>query len=290
MHTDEIDLDARLVGRLVAQQFPWLSDLPISAVRSTGTVNAIFRIGDNLCARLPRVAAWAKDLDAEWRWLPQLAPRLSLQVPEPVVRGEPAEGYPCSWAIYRWLEGQPYADHLVDDEGRAARDLARFVLELRRVDRVAGAPRGGRPPLAEHDAETRVAIHAAREVIDSAATTAAWDRAVMAPTWHGPPVWLHGDLLRPNLLVRGGRISAVIDFGGVGVGDPAADVIPAWSVFGAAGREIFRNALDVDDGTWSRARGFALLQAVMIIPYYRETNPGFVDMATRTVDEVLADH
>ncbi|HYJ73556.1 MAG TPA: aminoglycoside phosphotransferase family protein [Actinomycetota bacterium] len=288
MHDDEVDIDADLVGRLVAEQFPHLADLPITEVRSTGTVNAIYRLGDRLCARLPRVAEWAPDLDREWRWLPELAPRLPLRVPEPVWRGRPGGSYPFSWAIYGWIDGQPYADRLVDDERRAAEDLARFVVDLRRIDPV-GAPRGGRRPLRELDAVTREVIESARGVIDGDAAVAAWERALRAPAWAGSPVWIHSDLLRPNVLVLDGRVCAVIDFGGVGVGDPAADVIAAWSVFGRAGRGVFRAALEVDDGTWERARGFALHQAALIVPYYGETNPGFAASARRTIEEVLAD-
>jgi aminoglycoside phosphotransferase (APT) family kinase protein len=288
MHDGEVDIDADLAGRLVAEQFPQLADLPVRAVPSTGTVNAIYRLGDRLCARLPRVRTWARDLDKEWRWLPRLAPRLSLRVPEPVARGRPTDSYPFSWAIYGWIDGQQYADALVDDEGRAAGELAQFVRELRRID-PAGAPRGGRRPLRELDTATRSAIESARGVIDSDAATAAWERALQAPAWTGAPVWIHCDLLRPNLLVRDGRLCAVIDFGGAGIGDPAADVIAAWSVFGRAGRGVFRAALEVDDGTWNRARGFALHQAALIIPYYGETNPGFVAPAKRTIEEILAD-
>jgi aminoglycoside phosphotransferase (APT) family kinase protein len=288
MHDDEVDIDAGLVGRLVAEQFPHLADLPITEVRSTGTVNAIYRLGDRLCARLPRVAEWAPDLDREWRWLPELAPRLPLRVPEPVGRGRPGGSYPFSWTIYGWIDGQPYADGLVDDERRAAEDLARFVVDLRRIDPV-GAPRGGRRPLRELDAVTREVIESARGVIDGDAAVAAWERALRAPAWAGSPVWIHSDLLRPNVLVRDGRVCAVIDFGGVGVGDLAADVIAAWSVFGRAGRGVFRAALEVDDGTWERARGFALHQAALIVPYYGETNPGFAASARRTIEEVLAD-
>jgi aminoglycoside phosphotransferase (APT) family kinase protein len=288
MHAGEVDIDADLVGRLVAEQFPHLADLPITEVRSTGTVNAIYRLGDRLCARMPRVREWAPDLDREWRWLPMLAPRLPLRVPEPVGRGRPGGSFPFSWAIYGWIDGQPYADRLVDDERRAAEDLAQFVVDLRRIDPV-GAPRGGRRPLRELDAVTREAIESARGVIDADAAVAAWERALRAPAWAGSPVWIHSDLLRPNVLVHDGRVCAVIDFGGVGVGDPAADVIAAWSIFGRAGRGVFRAALEVDDGTWERARGFALHQAALIVPYYVETNPGFVVSARRTIVEVLAD-
>ncbi|MET0477148.1 MAG: aminoglycoside phosphotransferase family protein [Actinomycetota bacterium] len=250
-------------------------------------MNAIYRLGDHLYVRLPRVREWADGLDREWHWLPRLSPRLSLRVPEPVAKGRPTSSYPFAWAIYRWIDGQPYADALVDDQREAARDLARFVAELRRID-PAGAPRSGRRPLGELDAGTRAAITSAGGVIDSDAAIAAWERALEAPVWDGSPVWIHSDLLRPNLLVRGGRLSAVIDFGAVGVGDPATDVIAAWSVFGPAGRETFRSALGVDDGTWERARGIALHQAALIIPYYASTNPGFVVHARRTVEQVLS--
>jgi aminoglycoside phosphotransferase (APT) family kinase protein len=288
LHDGEVGIDAGLVRRLVAVQFPRLAGLQVSAVRSTGTVNAIYRLGDGLCARLPRVQRYASDLVDELRWLPWLAPQLPLQVPEPVAVGQPAGGYPFPWAIYRWIDGQAYADELVDDERRAAADLARFVAELRMIDPVAGAPRAGRRPLRELDAATRTAIDSLRNVIDRDAAMAVWERALQAPAWHGTPAWIHTDLLRSNLLVGGGRLSAVIDFGAAGIGDPAADVIAAWSVFGRAGRETYRAVLGVDDGTWNRARGFALHQAVLIIPYYAETNPGFAASARRTVGQILA--
>ena len=158
MHDGEVDIDAGLVGRLLAAQFPRLAGLPVRAVQPAGTVNAMYRLGDHLCARLPRVQSWAQDLDREWHWLPKLAPGLSLRIPEPVAKGRPASCYPFSWAIYRWIEGRPYADGLVGDERQAAGDLAQFVTELRRRDPVAGAPRGGRRPLRELDAVTRTAI------------------------------------------------------------------------------------------------------------------------------------
>src|SRR5215218_8101908 len=136
MHAGEVDVE--LVRALVAEQFPELGHLPVRRVQSTGTVNAIFRLGDDLCARLPRMAKWAQDLEREWRWLPRLAPRLSLRVPEPVGRGRPAGGYPFAWAIYAWIDGEPYAEQLVDDERRAAEDLGRFVTALRAVAPEAG--------------------------------------------------------------------------------------------------------------------------------------------------------
>src|SRR5580704_9958806 len=273
MHDGELDIDAGMVERPVG---------------SAGTVNAIYRLGDDLCVCLPWMRRWADALVREQLWLPRIAPHLSLRVPEPVCAGRPAAEYPFAWAVYRWLAGQPYADDLVADECEAAADLAQFVLELRGLD-PAGAPRAGRRPLRELDADTREAIESAASVIDGAAALAAWAAALDTRAWDGTPTWIHADLLRPNLLVHRGRIGAVIDFGSVGAGDPASDVIAAWSVFGRAGRATYRAALDVDDATWSRARGIALHQAAMIIPYYATTNPGFVTLAKRTVEEILAD-
>jgi len=287
MHEAEYPIDTALVGELVAEQFPELSDLPVREFRSTGTVNTIFRLGDDLYARLPRVELWAGQLDVEWRWLPVLAPHLTLRVPQPLRRGSPSGSYPYSWSIYRWIHGQPYADERVDDEIRAARDLARFIGELRSCAPAPGAPTAGRGPLRALDQSTRAALDLAGAAFDRRAARAAWEGALDTPEWTGPPVWVHGDLLRPNLLVDAGRICAVIDFGCVGVGDPAADVVAAWSVFGPSGRDVFRTLLDVDDDTWSRARGYALHQAVWIIPYYAETNPEFVRQAIRTVEEVV---
>jgi len=286
LHEGEVDVGADLVGRLVAAQFPRFADLAIGEVRSTGTVNAIYRLGDHHCVRLPRLAKWAQALQKEVSWLPRLAPHLSVRVPEPVATGLPAHGYPFHWAIYRWIEGDPYRDDLVSDERSAAEDLARFVLELRRMDTL-GAPRGGRRPLRELDAVTRAAIASSHDAIDADAALAAWEIALESPSWDGTPVWIHTDLLRPNLLVEAGSLRAVIDFGGAGIGDPAADLIAAWSVFGPIGRAAFRLALDADEGAWQRARGYALHQAAMIVPYYAETNPAFVAQAKRTIREVI---
>lgn len=288
MHEGEIEIDIALVKRLLTEQFPHLAKRSITVVRSTGTVNAIYRLDHDLYVRLPRLGTWAESIDREWTWLPRLAPHISLSIPKPLAQGKPTSWYPCPWAIYQWIEGFPYQDDLISDERQVAYDLVNFILELRSVDGL-GAPRGGRRPLVELDAATRTAIASSRDVIDTEAVSAVWARSLESPPWDGKPVWIHGDLLKSNLLVQGGRLFAVLDFGGVGIGDPAADVGPAWSVFNKVGRETFQRALDVDDDTWSRARGYALHQALMIIPYYPKTNPEFVTMAKRTVEEILTE-
>ncbi len=288
LHPDEVEISDDVVAALIASQFPDLAHLPLSRFAGSGTVNAIYRLGDHLCARLPLTEGWAGSVGHERRWLARLAPHLPLRVPEPVAIGEPGAGYPFPWAIYRWIEGDGYSRAAVVDEAREARRLAEFVKALRTIDS-AGAPRGGRPPLVEVDLETRQAIEQAHE-IDRSAAMSAWEHSLNAPPWQDEdPVWVHSDLLPSNLLLRDGRLVAVLDFGAVAIGDQAMDLIPAWSVFGSVGRAAYRDALQPDDGVWHRARGIALSQALLIIPYYRESNPRFARDAMQTVAEVLSD-
>lgn len=257
MHDDEVAIDAGVVRRLVATQFPHWGELPIEPVHSAGTLNSVYRLGDDLCVRLPRAQRWASDLEREVRWLPRLAPHLPLPVPEPVATGSPGDGYPFRWAIYTWLDGEGFHLGRVVDERGAAVDLAGFVTDLRGFDPTGAPPSSRDRPLAMRDRETRLAIESLDDVLDIEVVTAAWEASREGAAWNGSPVWTHGDLLSVNLLVHDGRLSAVLDFGNLGLGDPAVDVVAAWSVFGADGRAVFREELGVDDSTWIRARGFA---------------------------------
>jgi aminoglycoside phosphotransferase (APT) family kinase protein len=289
MHDGEASIGLDLVRELLVAQFPSWADLSLDMVASSGTVNAVFRLGDQMCVRLPRLQKWAEDLKKELRWLPILAPSLSLSVPQPLAQGRPDYGYPFSWAIYEWLPGDTFRAGCVSNELRAAESLAQFIMELRRID-PSVAPRSQRDwPLRMRDIGARAAIRSLDKIIDTDAATAAWVKALESPEWDGCPTWTHGDLLPSNLVVERRQLSGVIDFGNMGVGDPAVDVIAAWSVFSDDARKAFRSALDVDDATWARARGFALHQALLIIPYYRETNPKFAATARGTVAAVLAD-
>lgn len=290
MHADEVDTDADLVGRLLAGQFPHWAGRGIEPVASTGTDNALYRLGDDMVVRLPRIH-WAVDAVAkEQRWLPTLAPALPVAIPTPLGSGRPAEGYPYPWSVYRWLEGQnPVADEL-DDATSLAGEVARFVVALRHID-PSGAPaaeRGG--PLVDRDAPTRKAIVALKGMIDTTTADAAWTDALRVPAWSGPSVWIHGDLQSGNLLTVDGRLGAVIDFGGLGVGDPACDLIVAWNLFSGRARQHFRDAVGADEQTWARGRGWALSIALIALPYYLETNPAIVAGALRTIHQVLADH
>ncbi len=292
LHADELDIDAELVSRLVSRQLPQWAALPVRPVSSTGTVNVLFRLGDDMVVRLPRRPAPGEDLDSEQRWLGRLAPLLPVPVPAPLALGTPTGDYPSHWSVYRWLHGaNPVQERLTDPDALAG-DLAEFVAAMRRIDLPDGpaAYRGG--PVAAHDAGTRRAIGElrGRGLIDTDAATAAWDAALAVPEWSGPPVWLHADLMPGNLLTADGRLSAVIDFGTVGVGDPACDLIVAWNLLPAGAREVFRSALQVDDTTWARGRGRALFIALIQLPYYQHTNPVMAANARYTIREVLADH
>ncbi|MEV2249462.1 aminoglycoside phosphotransferase family protein [Streptomyces sp. NPDC050147] len=290
MHAHEADIDTDLVRRLLAARFPDWAHLAVEPVDSNGTVNAIYRLGDDMAVRLPRVEGGVGDVEREVLLLPRLAPSLPVAIPAPLGKGEPAEGFPWPWYVYRWLDGENPVVGGLAEPGLFAADLAEFVTALRRVD-PADAPaayRGG--PLARRDAATREAIALLHGVIDTDAATAAWDAALRAPRWDGPPVWVHADLQPGNLLTAGGRLSGVIDFGCMGLGEPAVDLITAWSLLTADAREGFRAAVDVDDATWARGRGWALSIALIELPYYRTRNATIARIARHVIDEVLADH
>jgi len=295
MHADEVDTDVSLVGRLLAAQFPQWAGLPIEPVPCAGTDNALYRLGDDMVVRLPRRERTSGTLEKERRWLPRLAPLLPLAVPVPLGDGMPAEGYSFEWSVYRWLKGENATIERVTDLSQLATDLAQFVAALQQIDPTGGPSPGEHnffrgEPLAARDAPTRAAIVSLRGAIDVGAVTAAWESARRAPEWEHPPVWIHGDLDSRNLLVEEGRLSAVIDWGGLGVGDPACDVMVAWKVLSADTRDIFRTALSLDESTWARARGWALSQALGALSYYTlETNPVLVLEAERWMAEVLAD-
>ncbi|TAJ21958.1 MAG: aminoglycoside phosphotransferase family protein [Dehalococcoidia bacterium] len=293
MHAGEHDIDDGLVRMLIAGQFPQWASLPLSRVASAGTDHALYRLGDEMSVRLPRVEVAAGQVEKEQRWLPLLAPHLPLAIPTPLAQGAPAEGYPWAWSVYRWQPGENAIASPVSDLHLAALDLAGFVEALHRVD-LAGGPEPGRHnffrgvPLAHRDASVRSALAALAGTIDVPAAARAWDAALATPAWQGAPVWIHGDLHAGNLLVEQGRISGVIDWGGLAVGDPACDLMVAWNFLDAGAREAFRAALDVDDATWERGRGWALSMALIALPYYRETNPVIVASSMRTLGEVLA--
>lgn len=288
MHDDEVDTDVDLVRRLLESQHPQWAGLPIERVQSAGTDNALYRLGDELAVRLPRIH-WAVDTVAkEQTWLPVLAPHLPLAVPLPVAVGQPEGAFPYPWGVVQWLPGQMADIHRLDDPVQAALDLAAFVRALRAVD-PSGGPRHGRGrPVRREDDMIRHGIAGLRGEVDADAVLATWERVMTAPDHDGPPVWFHGDLNYLNLLAREGRLSSVIDWGTCGVGDPAIDTTVAWNLFPPDARRAYREALEIDDATWARGKGW-VLTGLFGIPYYRDTNPVLVAGVIRGIEAVLAD-
>jgi aminoglycoside phosphotransferase (APT) family kinase protein len=288
------DINADLARRLVAAQFPQWAGLPIRPVRFGGWDNRTFHLGEEMSVRLPSAEGYAAQVEKEHRWLPRLAPHLPLPVPVPLAMGVPSAEYPWPWSVYRWLDGDAATTENIADLRQFAIALAHFLTALYRVDPTGGPSagphsfyRGG--PLTVYDTETRRAIAALRGQIDTVAASEVWEAALDA-TWHGPPVWVHGDYAAGNLLVHEGRLSAVIDFGCSAVGDPACDMVIAWTLLAGESREAFRAAVPVDGATWARGRGWALWKALITLAEYLTTDPAKAPEARRVIDEVLADH
>jgi aminoglycoside phosphotransferase (APT) family kinase protein/RimJ/RimL family protein N-acetyltransferase len=286
MHVDEVETDAELVRRLLETQHPQWADRPISRVPSAGTDNAMYRLGDDLVARLPRIDWAVETVAKEQRWLPQLAPHLPLPVPLPVAEGAPTEEFPYPWGVAQWLPGQMATLDVLADPQQAARDLAAFVRALRTVDATDG-PRHQRGAAIRHrDAMVRAGLHLVEDDVDVARLLPIWESAATAPDHPGPPTWFHGDLAYLNVLATEGRVSGVIDWGTCGVGDPAVDMIVAWSLLPAGARDVYREELAVDDAEWDRGRGWALM-GIFGVPYYRYTNPVLVADKLHVLEALL---
>ena len=306
LHDDELSVDASLVRALVDGAFPALAHLPLSRLASSGSTNVLFRLGPDLLVRLPRQPGDGATIGKEARWLPDVGAALPVAVPEVVGVGEPALGYPERWSIVRWLDGETpevVGPEAPPDPRRRdlALDLAASIGALGGRDVPADALRDPAlrwyrgDPLAAMDEDTRTNLEACRAIpdlgLDLEAIAAAWDEVMTLPGIDRAvePRWYHGDLNAENLLVRNGRLTAVLDFGGLSVGDPTIDLLPAWEVLDVPARQVFRDAMRVDEATWLRGRGWALALALMTFPYYWSTMPARCQARLATVRSVLAD-
>ncbi|TCN29737.1 aminoglycoside phosphotransferase family protein [Sinorhizobium americanum] len=292
--SESIAIDSSLVRRLIAAQFPQWTDLPVRPVRHGGWDNRTFHLGDDLSVRLPSAASYALQVEKEQRWLPRLAPHLPLPIPEPVATGRPGEGYPWSWSVYRWRHGEIATHAPIGDLPAFAATLGEFLAALQRIDADGGPSpgqhnffRGG--ALTVYDHEARWALEALAGKIDTDTARSVWEAALVA-SWTAKPVWFHGDVSSGNLLVEGGRLAAVIDFGTSGVGDPACDLSIAWTMFSGESRAAFRAALPLDRGTWARGRGWTLWKAMIVAAEMPGTDRLEVEKSRRVIGEVLADH
>ncbi|MGX2998814.1 aminoglycoside phosphotransferase family protein [Streptomyces sp. JNUCC 64] len=277
-----------LVRRLVDTRFPRWAALPLTRYEPGGSDHVIHRLGDGLSVRLPRHPDAVGQGAKESVWLPRLAPRLPLAVPVPVAAGEPGHGYPWPWSVTRWLDGEVATVAALGDSVAAARALAGFLTALHRIPAERSRPELSARDLTDRDRATRAAIARTAGTFGARAMTGVWEAALAAPGWGRAPVWFHGDLHTGNLLTSGGRLSAVIDFGGLGVGDPARDLTAAFTLLSAPARAAFRAALGVDDATWARGRGWALATGLNAYTAYAAGEPRVAAQTTRQIRAALA--
>ncbi|MEV4758442.1 aminoglycoside phosphotransferase family protein [Micromonospora sp. NPDC049559] len=287
-------IDAALVRRLIAAQFPHWSDLPVTPVEVDGWDNRTYRLGAEMTVRLPTAAGYVPAVAKENEWLPRLAPALPVAVPPVLAVGVPGQGYPYPWSVRGWLPGETAQRAPIADLPRFAVSVAEFIRALQRCDPTGGPLAGehsfhrGASP-AHYDAQTRRYLATLAGHVDTARAAAVWE-AALAARWNGEPVWFHGDIAGGNLLVVDGGLAAVIDFGTSGVGDPACDLVIAWTMFSGEARHAFRRAVGQDDGTWARARGWALWKALLVLAESIEVDPARAAANERVIAEVLADH
>ncbi|GDY29418.1 aminoglycoside phosphotransferase family protein [Gandjariella thermophila] len=265
----------------------------MTPVEVDGWDNRTYRLGDTMSVRLPTAERYAAAVGKEHRWLPVLASSLPVPIPVPLAKGTPAEGYPFDWSVRRWLDGETASADRVHDMSDFAASVADFIVALQRIDAADGPTAGAHSfywgaSLAHYDAETRHALDLLDGDIDTGRAAAVWQAALDA-AWHGPPVWFHGDMSAGNLLVKDGRLAAVIDFGTSGVGDPACDLVITWTMFAGASREAFRDAVGQDPGTWARARGWALWKALICLADAVGSDAEHASQR-HVINEVLADH
>jgi len=288
------DITIGLVSRLVRTQFPEWAQLPVRPVEVDGWDNATFRLGDTMSVRLPSAWHYVEAVAKEQRWLPILAPQLPLPVPQPLEMGAPASGFPWPWSVYRWIDGTSVTTETVADLPRFAADLADFLAALYKIDPAGGpAPgthnffRGG--PLTVYDGETREQLEALTGHIDTTLAAEVWQAALEA-AWHGSPVWFHGDAQPGNLLLADGRLSAVLDFGTCGVGDPACDTTIAWTFLSGESSRVFKERLPVDSATWVRGRGWAIWKAMKVLSAALDHDAQEAAFTTDVIQKILADH
>lgn len=281
-------IDATLVRRLLAAQFPQWAALPIREAVPQGWDNRTFQLGTDMSVRLPSAEHYVLQVEKEQRWLPILAPQLPRPIPVPLAQGQAGQGYPFPWSVYRWIVGEAASPERISDLTQFARDLAQFLAQLQQIDARHGPAPGPHnfyrgAALMVYDQETRQALTELEGIIDTGAARAIWQQALQTQ-WQQAPVWLHGDVAVGNLLVQDGRLHAILDFGTAAVGDPACDTVIAWTLFEGESRAAFKAALPLDRATWQRGRGWALWKS--LITY---NDPSHTALAHRVIDALLSE-
>ena len=290
----KVEINITLVRELVASQFPQWADLEVRPVEIDGHDNRTFHLGDAMSVRMPSHKRYAAHAVSEQTWLPKLAKHLPLPIPDPIGIGKPSPIYPWPWTINRWVPGDNASIDNISNMNEFAEDLAGFLNSLRSID-ASNAPspspdnfyRGG--SLSMYDSETRECIEALSDIIDRSTAEAVWETALMS-SWDHPPVWIHGDVAIGNLLVRNGKLSAVIDFGQLAAGDPACDTTIAWTFFSGSSRKIFQRKLNIDNDTLARGRGWGLWKALLMLRGYRDKNSQEAKITNNVICDILAEH
>jgi len=289
VHADETNINSNIVCSLLKEQFPEWLNLSLKLIKSQGTDNVMYQLGDDKVIRLPRTYGSALSLQKECDWLPKLAPKLPIPVPVPIARGIPSTYYPHPWAICQFLEGSnPCIENRLDLQ-QASKDMAHFIDMMQKIPVKSGPECRRGLPLDSRAQETRDAIQNVTEMYDAKLLNEIWDSMLAVPSWHGSPVWIHGDLHAGNLLAKNNLITAVLDFGSAGVGDPACDLMVAWTLLDTDSRKQFQEIIQYDDATWQRGRGWAFTMGLVAYPYYKETDPLLASIAKRALDEVVTE-
>ena len=297
MYDNEIALTEKDVRLLLQHQFPQFADLTLSYIQESGTENALYRLGDEYIVRLPR---FVSDIDAfeknektlakELQYLPYLAKHLSFAISRPLFKGAPSKDYPFSWTISKWNEGHNPPFEQADEYAEFAKDIAQFVNELHAVPVEDGPYSRRGVTLSLLDKQTQEALSELNEDIDVPKARLLWEALRDIPYWEHAPVWIHGDLLPGNILINNNRLSAIIDFSDLGLGDPACDLVPAWCLFSANSRQIFKKHLvNVDKHTWLRGKGWALSIALILLPYYKTRSPMMATLARQMLKNIFSE-
>ena len=290
---DKLEITTTIVTALIAEQFPQFSHLPIRPVANGGNDNRTFRLGSEMSIRLPSGEEYVRQVQKEQTWLPRIATHLPLPIPSPISMGLPSKDYPWNWSIYKWLEGTSANSLELNDAHLEiiAFQLAEFLKEFHQFD-ADGAPAPGlhnwwrAAHTSVYDAETRELIEKLNGFIDADKAIKLWQRAINSK-WDQAPVWVHGDVASGNLLVKDNKLAAVIDFGCMGIGDPACDLTIAWTFFRGKSREIFKATLRLDEDTWARARGWAMWKALYEISVLVDKSGAALATQRQIIDAVI---
>ena len=296
MSIDNIEITLPLVKDLVAKQFPQWSNLLVKPIELSGWDHRTFHLGDEMLLRLPSAEGYAAQVLKEQKWLPKLAKCLNTKIPEPIAMGKPSKEYPWNFSIYNWIEGKSANSINLDDKVLeiVASQLAQFLNELHKVDTLS-APmpgahnyyRGAHPSV--YDKETRDAISNLKNIIDTKKALLVWEKAIESK-WDKDPVWIHGDFSSGNILIKDNKLNAVIDFGCTGIGDPACDLVIAWTFLKNKSRDIFKSEIDIDNNTWNRARGWALWKALITLDSNENKEDAQALEQFRIINDVLNEY